>query len=74
MELNDAHTLSGTGPPLEKTFSIQYTVYSADVGCTPSEEITNRIKSAINKNPPKSFPFEAVHVCICVVMLGKLLN
>jgi len=73
-ELNDVHTLSVTGPSSEKTFSIEYTVYSAEVASTPSQEMTNGIESATKKKPPKSFLFEAVHVCICVVLLRNLLN
>lgn len=73
-EQNDVHTLSVTGPSSEKTFSIEYTVYSAEVASTPSQEMTNGIESATKKKPPKSFLYEAVHVCICVVLLGKLLN
>ncbi|KAL4070259.1 hypothetical protein J3A83DRAFT_4094106 [Scleroderma citrinum] len=48
-------------PPSERTFSVEYTVYFAEVGSSPSHEMTRGIESATKKKPPKSFLFEAVH-------------
>lgn len=61
-ELNGALAPPMTDSLLEKTFSVGYTVYSAEVVSTPPHEMIYGIESATKKKPPKNFLFEAVHV------------
>lgn len=44
-----------------KNFSLDYTVYSADVCTRPPPRMARGIEVATKKKPPKTFLFEAVH-------------
>lgn len=62
-ESNTDQTHYNPYPVKDKLFSAEYTVYSAEMDCSPSNEITSGIQAATRKKPPKTFPFEAMHVC-----------
>ncbi|KAL4065267.1 hypothetical protein J3A83DRAFT_4099689 [Scleroderma citrinum] len=61
---DNVHAPAVIDRPLERTFTVRYTVYSAEVTSTPSCEMTGGIESATTKKPPKKFLFEAVHLAM----------
>ncbi|KAG6333878.1 hypothetical protein ID866_5207, partial [Astraeus odoratus] len=51
-----------TRPLSERVFCAQYTVYSANVVCNPSNKMKRGIHTATMKDPPEEFLVQAVHL------------
>ncbi|KAF8833691.1 hypothetical protein BDN67DRAFT_1053660, partial [Paxillus ammoniavirescens] len=59
----ESHCAAPVSPNLlhTNTSVVNYTIYSAHISSTPSEDIISGLQAATKKKPPTSFLFEAVH-------------
>ncbi|KAF9225079.1 hypothetical protein BS17DRAFT_879239 [Gyrodon lividus] len=61
VEPNRAGTISRTSSTHANSSVVNYTIYSAHISSTPTEEMISGLLEATKKRPPSSFLYEAVH-------------